>query len=97
MPDARGDEFRLPGRFAAAYQVDVLVQTDVVGDSRPRFGAHDPGDVRPDLHLEYLSAKATMRDDPDFGWYNGLPIDDAAKYHSPWTPRHAENSPDFDY
>lgn len=84
-------------RFAATYQVDVLLQSDVVTDRRPRLARHEARDVWPDLHLEYISRKPTPLDDPDFGWYNGLPIDDAAKYHNPWTPRRAENSPDFNY
>ena len=85
------------GRFSATYQVDVLVQSDVVADGRPRLDGHDDKDVWPDLHLEYISNRPTPAEDPDFGWYNGLPVDDAAKYHNPWTPCRAENSPDFNY
>lgn len=85
------------GRFAATYHVDVLVQADVVTDGRPRIDKHDEKDVWPDLHLEYLSSRPTPADDPDFGWYGGLPVDDVAKYHNPWVPRRAENSPDFNY
>jgi hypothetical protein len=85
------------GRFCATYQVDVLVQADVVADGRPRLTGHDDQDVWPDLHLEYISDKPTPAGDPDFGWYNGLPVDEAAKDRNPWIPRRAENSPDFNY
>ncbi|MFI5933791.1 hypothetical protein [Actinoplanes sp. NPDC051494] len=95
--DGRPDPGADLGRFSATYQVDVLVQSDVVTDGRPRLDAHEDKDVWPDLHLEYISDRATPAGDPDLGWYNGLPVDDAAKYHNPWTPRRAENSPDFNY
>jgi hypothetical protein len=83
--------------YAATYQVDVLVQSDVVTDARPRFTEHRPEDVWPAMHLEYISAKATPPDDPDFGWFNGLPVEPPARYANPWLPRQAENSPDFNY
>jgi hypothetical protein len=83
--------------YAAAYQADVLVQSDVVTDAEPRFGEHRPEDVWAAMHLAYISAKATPPDDPDFGWFNGLPIEESARFQNPWLPRLAENSPEFNY
>jgi hypothetical protein len=84
--------------YAAAYQADVLVQSDVVTDPEPRLGAHHRAEeVWPAMHLAYISTKATPPDDPDFGWFNGLPVEEAARFQNPWLPRHAENSADFNY
>jgi hypothetical protein len=83
--------------YAAAYQVDVLVQADVVTDPGPRFTGHQPEDVWGAMHLEYISTKATPPGDPDFGWFNGLPAEEPARYQNPWLPRRAENSPEFNY
>jgi hypothetical protein len=85
------------GRFAAVYQVDVLVQSSVITDDSFRLAEHRSGDIWPDLHLEYISARHTSWDDADHGWFNGVPADDPAKFHNPWLPRRAENSPSFDY
>jgi hypothetical protein len=84
--------------YAAAYQADVLVQSDVVTDPEPRFGAqHRPEDVWAAMHLAYISTKATPPDDPDFGWFNGLPVEESARFQNPWLPRQAENSAEFNY
>jgi hypothetical protein len=85
------------GLYSAAYQVDVLVQSGVVTDARPRLVRHETEDVWPSLHLEYISTRDTPSDDPDFGWFNGIPVDPCARYHNPWPPRQATNSPEFNY
>lgn len=83
--------------YAAVYQVDVLVQADVVTDPGPRFTGPRSEDVWGAMHLEYISTKATPAVDPDFGWFNGLPVEEPARYQNPWLPRRAENSPEFNY
>jgi hypothetical protein len=84
-------------RFSAVYQIDVLIQSDVLGETDPRPQAHRPEDVWPQLHLEYISTRMTTPDEPDHGWFNGVPIDECALYHNPWPPYRAQNSADFDY
>jgi hypothetical protein len=86
-----------PDLFSATYQPDVLVPREVMSDGEPRLSEHRPEDVWNSLHLEYISTKPTPPGDPDFGWFNEMPIDDCAKYHNPWSPRQAENSRDFNY
>lgn len=86
-----------PSVYAATYQVDVLVQSDVVTDSEPRFQGHRDEDVWASMHLEYISTKATLPEDPDFGWFNGMQIEEPARYINPWLPRWAENTPEFNY
>jgi hypothetical protein len=94
--ELRRDAVRAP-MYAAAYQADVLVQSDVVTDSEPRFGQHRPEHVWAAMHLAYISTKATPPDDPDFGWFNGLPIEESARFQNPWLARQAQNSPGFNY
>jgi hypothetical protein len=83
--------------YAAAYQADVLVQSDVVTDAEPRLREHRPEDVWAAMHLAYISTRATPPDDPDFGWFNGLPIEGSARFLNPWLPRRAQNSVEFNY
>jgi hypothetical protein len=84
-------------QFSAVYQIDVLVQSDVIADDEPRLDRHRPQDVWGALHLEYISSAPTTSDDPDHGWFNGIAVDDSALYHNPWLPRRAENTPEFNY
>jgi hypothetical protein len=86
-----------PDLFSATYQPDVLVPREVMSDGEPRLSEHRPEDVWNALHLEYISTKVAPPGDPDFGWFNEMPIDDCAKYHNPWPPRQAENSREFNY
>lgn len=86
-----------PDLFSATYQPDVLVPREVMSDGEPRLAEHRREDVWNSLHLEYISAKPAPPGDPEYGWFNGMPIDDCAKYHNPWPPRQAENSHDFNY
>lgn len=83
--------------FAATYQVDVLVQSDVVADAGLRLHEHRPEDVWGGLHIDYISTRPTSDDDPDFGWFNGMPVEFPAKFFNPWLPRVAENTPEFNY
>jgi hypothetical protein len=86
-----------PDSFSATYQPDVLVPGEVMSDGEARLFEHRPEDVWAALHLEYISTRTAPPGDPDFGWFNGMPVDDCAKYHNPWPPREAENSRDFNY
>ncbi|MBT2383467.1 hypothetical protein [Streptomyces sp. ISL-11] len=83
--------------FSAAYQIDVLVQKDVVSDRTPRLTGHHEDEIWPSLRLDYLTAKEFSVGDPDHGWSNGLPIGDDALLTNPWEPVVAANTPDFDY
>ena len=68
------------------------------GTAGHAFDAHDTADVWPDLHLEYISNRPLEEQgDNGIGWYHGLPVDDAAKYHNPWVPVRREELADFDY
>lgn len=83
--------------FSATYQIDVLVQSDVVGDDTHRLGAHREEETWPSLRLDYLTTKDFSVGDPDHGWSNGLPIEPDALLTNPWEPVVAANTPDFNY
>ncbi|WP_158885960.1 hypothetical protein [Amycolatopsis anabasis] len=86
-----------PERFSATYQIDVLIQADVLTDPEPRLDRHRREDVWPSLHLEYIRAQPVPPQDPDYGWFDGMPVDDCAKHFNPWVPVKAVNHPDFNY
>lgn len=86
-----------PGRFCATYQIDVLIQADVLGDQEPRLDGHRPEDLWPSLHFEYICAEAVDPHDADYGWFTGMPVDDCARHFNPWVPVKAVNHPDFNY
>lgn len=86
-----------PRRFCATYQIDVLIQADVLHDEEPRLVGHRSEDLWPSLHLEYIRSEPVGRHDPDYGWFTGMPVDDGARQLNPWPPVKAVNHPDFDY
>lgn len=96
-PDRPGAAETDPVTFSAVYQVDVLVQKDVVTDDGERRHRHLDGEVWPSLRLDYITARGFPPDHPDFGWSNGVPITESGLLGNPWEPIVAANTPDFDY
>ncbi|WP_441248090.1 hypothetical protein [Kitasatospora sp. McL0602] len=86
-----------PDTFSAVYQIDVLVQKELVTDPGERHGEHLAEEVWPSLRLDYITTDEFPVDDPDFGWSNGRPVDDGARFDNPWEPVVAANTPDFNY
>ncbi|MEV0856075.1 hypothetical protein [Nocardia fluminea] len=83
--------------FSAAYHLDVLVQSDVVSDPRPRTGPCPAHEQWSWLHLDYIDARETFPADATHGWFHGVPIPEHALHHNPWLPVVPIDAPDFNY
>ncbi|SCG40332.1 hypothetical protein [Micromonospora coxensis] len=87
-----------PDRYSATYQIDVLVQPEVITDARVRTdGSWAPEEIWPSLHLDYLDPAPTDPGSPEHGWVHGLDVDETARHDNPWPAWPAVNAPDFDY
>ncbi len=83
--------------FSAAYHLDVLVQSEVVGDPSPRTGPCPSHEVWSWLHLDYIDAHETTAADRTHGWFHGTAITEDALHHNPWPPVVPVDAPDFNY
>ncbi|MGW4352502.1 hypothetical protein ACWELJ_10465 [Nocardia sp. NPDC004582] len=83
--------------FAAAYHLDVLVQSDVVGSPALRTGPCPAHEVWSWLHLDYIDARPTTDADRTHGWFHGTPIAEHDLHHNPWPPVVPIDAPDFNY
>ncbi|WP_410813491.1 hypothetical protein [Micromonospora sp. 067-2] len=87
-----------PDRYSATYQIDVLVQREVLTDARTRAdGPWSAEEVWPSLHLGYLDPAPTDPGSPEHGWVHGLDVAEDARHDNPWPTWPAVNAPDFDY
>lgn len=82
--------------YSALYHTDVLVPTDVtVNDTI------DPdrssAEVWPWLIIDYITEQEFPEDHVNYGLFHGRPIPEEARYHNPWPPRRAYNSPLANY
>lgn len=78
--------------YSALYHTDVLVPTDVTTDDRDIADVEDPKVWRW-LVIDYMTEKRFAPDHGYYGLFQGHPIDPEARYHNPWPPRIADNSP----
>jgi hypothetical protein len=83
--------------FSAAYHLDVLVQSEVVGDPRLRIGMCPAHEVWSWLHLDYIDARRTTPADRTHGWFHGTPITEQELHRNPWVPVVPVDDPDFNY
>lgn len=82
--------------YSATYHTDVLLPTDVTinGETDPDFKKHE---IWPWLVIDYISESEMSSDHINYGLFHPHPILPEAKYHNPWAPRIAHNSPLFEY
>ncbi|HCT7642187.1 TPA: hypothetical protein OT834_002993 [Morganella morganii] len=82
--------------YSATYHTDVLLPTDVTvkGELDPDFSKHE---IWPWLVIDYISENEIPQDHINYGLFHPHPILAEAKYHNPWPPRIAQNSPLFEY
>ncbi|MEU8895708.1 hypothetical protein [Nocardia sp. NPDC048505] len=81
--------------FAAAYHLDVLIQSGVVDNPALRTGPCPPEDMWSWLHLDYIDARPTTPEDRTHGWFHGVP--DTDLHRNPWPPVRPVDAPDFNY
>ncbi|WP_216892913.1 hypothetical protein [Nocardia alni] len=95
--DTRPAERDAARSFSAAYQLDVLVQSDVVSDPRLRTGPCPAHEQWSWLDLSYIDAHETTPEDRTHGWFHGTPIHERDLHHNPWSPVVPVDAPDFNY
>ncbi|WP_280271209.1 hypothetical protein [Nocardia wallacei] len=95
--DGRSAERDTARWFSAAYHLDVLVQSDVLGDPGLRTGPCPAHQQWRWLHLDYIDARETTPADRTHGWFHGVPIPDHALHDNPWHPVVPVDAPDFNY
>lgn len=82
--------------YSALYHTDVLLPTDVtVRDEIDPDVTH--AEVWPWLVIDYISEAEMPADHLNYALFHPHPIPEEARYHNPWPPRRARNSPLFDY
>ncbi|WP_321911971.1 hypothetical protein [Burkholderia cepacia] len=82
--------------YSALYHTDVLLPTDVTvrDEIDPDVSK---AEVWPWLVIDYISEAEVSQDHLNYALFHPHPIPEEARYHNPWPPRRAYNSPLFDY
>lgn len=82
--------------YSAVYHTDVLLPTDVTVTAKI-----DPDisktEVWPWLVIDYISEEHVPSDHVNYALFHPHPVSAEARYHNPWSPRRARNSPLFEY
>lgn len=95
--DGRPSERDSARWFAAAYHLDVLVQSEVLSDPSLRIGRCPAHEQWSWLHLDYIDARPTTPADRTHGWFHGVAVAEHDLHANPWRPVTPIDAPDFNY
>lgn len=91
IPDSYSDRV-----YSAVYHTDVLLPTDVTVNANIDQNVSEI-EIWPWLVIDYISEEHVQPDHVNYALFHPHPVSAEARYHNPWPPRRARNSPLFEY